>query len=154
MMFCKRSLCLFLMLLFTACGPTGAEPAAAIASTFNDAVSQSEISTDNAAIVQAFQAKKSDVQVSGKGIVSKLLKDDNKGARHQKFLVTINQQQTLLVAHNIDLASRVPLAVGDEISFYGEYVYNPKGGIIHWTHHAPRRDHEAGWILHRGIQYQ
>ncbi len=150
MMPCKRSLCIFLLLLFTACQPTGAEPASAV----RGAVSQTESSTENAAIVQAFQAKKRDVQVSGRGIVSKLLKDDNKGARHQKFLVTINQQQTLLVAHNIDLAARVPLAVGDEISFYGEYVYNPKGGIIHWTHHAPLRDHPAGWILHQGIQYQ
>lgn len=149
-----RSLCILFLLLFTACQPTGAEPAIAITDKNNGAVSQSEFSTDNAAIVRAFEAKKSDVQVSGRGIVSKLLKDDNKGSRHQKFLVTINQRQTLLVAHNIDLAARVPLTVGDEISFYGEYVYNPKGGIIHWTHHAPRHDHEAGWILHRGIQYQ
>ncbi len=154
MMLCKRSLSIFLLLLFTACQPTGAEPTNAITSEINSPASQSEFSAENTAIVQAFEAKKSDVQVSGRGVVSKLLKDDNKGSRHQKFLVTINQQQTLLVAHNIDLAARVPLAVGDEISFYGEYVYNPKGGIIHWTHHAPRHDHQAGWILHQGIQYQ
>lgn len=147
---CKRSLCIAILLLLTACQPTDAEPTNLI----SDAVSQSGISADNAEIVAAFQAKKSDVQVSGRGIVSKLLKDDNKGSRHQKFLVTINPQQTLLVAHNIDLAARVPLAIGDEISFYGEYVYNPKGGIIHWTHHAPDHDHVAGWILHRGVQYQ
>jgi hypothetical protein len=150
MMHCKRSLFIAILLLLTACQPTEAEPLRVI----GDAVSQSQISTDNAEIVAAFQAKKSDIQVTGRGIVSKSLKDDNKGSRHQKFLVTINPQQTLLVAHNIDLAARVPLAVGDEISFYGEYVYNPKGGIIHWTHHAPHHDHVAGWILHRGIQYQ
>ncbi len=74
MMPCKRSLCIFLLLLFTACQPTGAEPASAV----RGAVSQIESSTENAAIVQAFQAKKRDVQVSGRGIVSKLLKDDNK----------------------------------------------------------------------------
>jgi hypothetical protein len=112
------------------------------------------VNDDNAQIIQAFHTKKSDVQVSGKGVVSKLLKDDNQGARHQKFLVKINAQQTLLFAHNIDLAPRVPLQIGDEISFYGEYVYNPKGGIIHWTHHAPRGDHVAGWIMHNGIKYQ
>jgi hypothetical protein len=43
---------------------------------------------------------------------------------------------------------------GDEISFYGEYVYNPKGGVMHWTHHAPRGDHVAGWIMHNSKKYQ
>ncbi|MDP1597376.1 MAG: DUF3465 domain-containing protein [Methylotenera sp.] len=110
--------------------------------------------TINSAIEQAFAAKRSDVQVSGKGKVIKLLADDNKDSRHQKFLVKINTQQTLLFAHNIDLAPRVPLQIGDEVSFNGEYVYNPKGGIIHWTHHAPQGDHEAGWVMLNGRKYQ
>ncbi len=109
---------------------------------------------NNTAIEQAFAAKKSDVQVKGKGLVVKLLADDNKGAKHQKFLVKINPQQTLLFAHNIDLAPRVPLQVGDEVAFNGEYVYNPKGGVIHWTHHAPQGGHEAGWVMLNGQKYQ
>lgn len=108
----------------------------------------------NAAVEQAYSRRLSNVQVSGKGIVSKLLADDNKGSRHQKFLVKINSQQTLLFAHNIDLAPRVPLQVGDEITFNGEYVYNPKGGVIHWTHHAPQNDHETGWIMLNNRKYQ
>lgn len=108
-----------------------------------DAHEVAAVSYDNAAIEQAYQAKKSDVQVAGHGVVVKLLKDDSKGSMHQKFLVKVNEQQTLLFAHNIDLAPRVPVQPGDEISFYGEYVYNPKGGIIHWTHQAPRGDHAA-----------
>ena len=147
----SKSVCLALLLLcLSACQPSQADHARLAGAD----ASNSLVSADNAAIVQAFYAKKSDVQVSGKGVVSKLLNDDNKGARHQKFLVKINTEQTLLFAHNIDLAPRVPLQVGDEISFYGEYVYNPKGGIMHWTHHAPRGDHVAGWIMHNGIQYQ
>jgi hypothetical protein len=108
----------------------------------------------NSAIEHAFSTKHSDVKVSGKGTVIKLLADDNKGSRHQKFLVKINAQQTLLFAHNIDLAQRVPLQIGDEITFNGEYVYNPKGGIMHWTHHAPQGGHEAGWIMLNGQKYQ
>lgn len=108
----------------------------------------------NTELEQAFKAKKSDVQVNGHGVVVKLLKDDNKGSRHQKFLVKVNPQQTLLFAHNIDLAPQVPLQPGDEISFYGEYVYNPKGGVIHWTHHAPQGGHASGWIMHNGKKYQ
>jgi len=115
---------------------------------------ESVVEIDNGVIEQAFEARKSDVQVGGRGRVVKLLKDDSKGQHHQKFLVKINERQTLLFAHNIDLAPRVPLQVGDEISFYGEYVYNPKGGIVHWTHSAPRGDHVAGWIMLNGKKYQ
>lgn len=111
-------------------------------------------SIQNAEIERAYAQKLSDVQVIGQGEVIKLLADDNKGARHQKFLVKINNQQTLLFAHNIDLAPRVPLQVGDKITFHGEYVYNPKGGIIHWTHHDPKGTHITGWIMLNDQKYQ
>ncbi|OIR02498.1 hypothetical protein GALL_154490 [mine drainage metagenome] len=108
----------------------------------------------NASVEQAFSEKQSDVQVRGKGVVVKLLADDKNGSQHQKFLVKINARQTLLFAHNIDLAARVPLQVGDEVTFSGEYVYNPKGGVVHWTHRDPRGHHVAGWLAVHGNKYQ
>lgn len=117
-------------------------------------VQQIAAERDNAAIEQAFAQKRSDVQVDGQGLVVKLLPDDNKGAQHQKFLVKINEKQTLLFAHNIDLASRIPLQVGDEVTFSGEYVYNPKGGIVHWTHLDPQGHHPAGWVMLHDKKYQ
>ena len=155
----KLLLALFFTLALCACkqpnaGPQEAGPKQAETRQLAVNVAESADVISNDAIEQAFKAKKSDVQVSGKGVVIKLLKADNKGSRHQKFLVRINAQQVLLFAHNVDLAPEVPLQVGDEISFHGEYVYNPKGGVIHWTHHAPRNDHEAGWILLNGKKYQ
>ncbi len=113
-----------------------------------------QTAVNNQSVEQAFAAKQSKVQVSGTGVVVKLLADDNKGARHQKFLVKINPQQTLLFAHNIDLAPRVPVQTGDTISFSGEYVYNPKGGVIHWTHHSPNGNHPGGWVMHNNEKYQ
>ncbi len=111
--------------------------------------------SDNAAIVQAFKDKKSNIFVEGSGTVKKLLADDNKGSRHQKFLVTISAEQTLLFAHNIDLAPRLDaLAVGDVVTFRGEYVYNPKGGVMHWTHLDPQGAIEGGWIKHNGKLYK
>lgn len=143
-------LALYLALALGACGKPDANNLQAL--EISNTATVAGIS--NAEIEQAFKAKKSDVQVSGRGVVIKLLKDDNKGSRHQKFLVQISAQQTLLFAHNIDLAPRVPVQTGDEISFYGEYVYNPKGGVMHWTHHAPQGDHVAGWVMHNGRKYQ
>ncbi|NTV14546.1 MAG: DUF3465 domain-containing protein [Desulfobulbaceae bacterium] len=92
-------------------------------------------------------------QLEGTGVVVKLLSDDNSGSRHQRFLVRLSSGQTLLIAHNIDLAPRVsPLSPGDVISFKGDYESNAKGGVVHWTHHDPHGRHPAGWIR-RGGQY-
>ena len=59
------------------------------------------------ALAAAYENRRSDVQVQGSGRVSKVLADDNEGSRHQRFIVQLASGQTVLVAHNIDLASRV-----------------------------------------------
>ena len=115
----------------------------------------SQVTNSSSALDEAYARKLSNIWVEGEGTVSKLLSDDNKGSRHQKFLVKISSGKTLLFAHNIDLAPRVEdLKIGDTVTFRGEYVYNPKGGVMHWTHHDPQGRHEAGWIKHNGKQYQ
>ncbi|MCB1735079.1 MAG: DUF3465 domain-containing protein [Gammaproteobacteria bacterium] len=102
----------------------------------------------------AFNNHVSDLQVAGSGRVTRLLADDNQGSRHQRFLIRTDAGQTVLIAHNIDLASRIDgLMVGDEIEFNGEYEWNDKGGVIHWTHRDPRGRHEAGWLRHQGRTY-
>lgn len=103
----------------------------------------------------AFDERRSGVQVTGEGAVSKLLLDDNDGSRHQRFLLMLLSGQTVLVAHNIDLAPRiVSLRKGDSVAFNGVYEWNAKGGVIHWTHHDPDGHHEAGWLKHGGRIYQ
>ena len=94
-------------------------------------------------------------QVRGSGTVVRVLADDNDGSRHQRFILALGSERTLLVAHNIDLAPRIPsLSKGDTVSFYGEYEMNPQGGVIHWTHHDPQGRHAAGWLEHEGRRYQ
>ena len=106
-------------------------------------------------IAEAFANRTSDIQVRGSGSVIRILSDDNDGSRHQRFIVQLASGQTLLIAHNIDLAPRVAgLAEGDRIEFFGEYEWNDEGGVIHWTHKDPQGRHVAGWIKHRGVTYQ
>ena len=114
-------------------------------SAIGDASNTAKMQSDNNALINAYKNKKSDIFVEGTGVVKKLLPDDSKGSRHQNFLVSISAQQTLLFAHNIDLAPRVEnLQVNDAITFRGEYVYNPKGGVMHWTHKDPQGGSKAG----------
>jgi len=106
-------------------------------------------------IAAAYAAQRSDVQVGGVGVVLRLLADDNDGSRHQRFILRLADGQTVLVAHNIDLAPRLsPLARGDTVSFYGEYEWNQNGGVIHWTHHDPAGRHVAGWLELEGRRVQ
>jgi hypothetical protein len=113
------------------------------------------VSESDQRLARAFHEHETDLQVEGTGTVSRLLSDDNDGSRHQRFIVELKTGQTILIAHNVDLAPRIiSLDVGDEIRFFGEYEWNEKGGTIHWTHHDPIRRHTAGWIKHEGRVYQ
>ena len=110
---------------------------------------------DDQTLAAAFENHRSNVQVQGSGQITKVLADDNDGSRHQRFIVRVDSGQTVLIAHNIDLANRVAsLSNGDRIEFYGEYEWNAKGGVIHWTHRDPQHRHVDGWIKHNGRTYQ
>ncbi len=106
-------------------------------------------------IQNAFHNRQGNIQVQGRGKIIKILSDDVKGSRHQRFIIKLNSGLTLLVAHNIDLAPRInQIATGTSVEFYGEYEWNTKGGVIHWTHHDPSGNHPAGWLKYQGKIYQ
>ena len=110
---------------------------------------------DDSPIGRAFASGTSDVQVEGEGTVIQVLPDDMDRSRHQRFIVQLASGQTLLITHNIDVAPRIAgLKVGDSVGFNGEYVWNEKGGVIHWTHHDPQGRHVTGWVMHKGKRYQ
>ncbi|TCH65788.1 DUF3465 domain-containing protein [Acinetobacter sp. ANC 4862] len=110
---------------------------------------------DDDKIQQAFQEQKSDIQVQFSGRVKAILHDDNNGSRHQKFILELGNGQTVLVAHNIDLSPRLDdLEKGEIVQFYGEYEYSDQGGVIHWTHHDPQKNHTDGWLKYKGRTYQ
>ncbi|SFL29117.1 Protein of unknown function [Nitrosomonas aestuarii] len=106
-------------------------------------------------LTQLFASAQSNVQAYGTGTVISILSDDLNGSRHQRFIIELKSKQTLLIAHNIDLAPRIDtLAVNDKIEFFGEYEWNDKGGVIHWTHHDPEEIHVNGWLFHSNVIYQ
>jgi len=106
-------------------------------------------------IANAFASQQSGITVSDSGVVTRILPDDADGGRHQRFILRLASGQTLLIAHNIDIAPRVEgLATGDMVEFSGQYEWNDQGGVVHWTHHDPSGQHPAGWLRHAGVTYQ
>ena len=122
---------------------------------FYSGIEEPATAIEDSQAVAADSEWRSGQQVRGAGEVIRVLSDDNDGSRHQRFIVRLRSGRTLLVAHNIDLAPRVPaIRAGDTVSFNGEFEWNEKGGVIHWTHRDPQNRHEAGWIEHNGRKYQ
>ncbi|MGB5246936.1 MAG: DUF3465 domain-containing protein [Woeseia sp.] len=92
--------------------------------------------------------------IEGQGRVRRLLADDDEGGRHQRFIVTLNGGQTLLIAHNVDIAPRVPLGIGDRVDFRGLYELNDLGGVLHWTHHDPHGVEVGGYLQFQKRDYR
>lgn len=106
-------------------------------------------------VVQAaYQARQSGVWMETSGHVRRMLPDDNDGSRHQRFILDVGNGHTVLVSHNIDLADRIPAAVGDALVLRGRYEWNERGGVIHWTHHDPGGFEKGGWIELDGKRYR
>ena len=119
-------------------------------------VSQSEVTERGkpSDLLGLFEEQQSGVMVNAVGDVTRILANDNKGVRHQRFIISIPEGLSLLVAHNIDLAPSIPLNVGDQVKVYGQYEWNHKGGLIHWTHRDPKKIHPGGWVIHNNIKYE
>lgn len=104
---------------------------------------------------QQSPVRRTGAQVTTSGLVIRILPDDRDGSRHQKFIIRADSGETLLVAHNIDLAPRLEgLRTGERVRISGEFAWNPRGGTLHWTHRDPQGRHVAGYIEWRGRRYQ
>jgi len=122
--------------------------------------SQSPAPAFSRTVRDLYNAKRSDAWVETTGRVEKLLADDtdtsDNSDKHQKFLLLVPGEITVLVAHNISSAPRVPIRPGDKITLRGEYEYTDKGGTIHFTH-KPKynsRNTQSGYIEFKGQRYE
>lgn len=104
---------------------------------------------------EAILRHRSGVEVEGQGVIIKVFPDDTHGIWHQRFLLRLPSGKVVLVAHNLNLAPRIPgLLIGRTLRFHGQYEWNAKGGVIHWTHRDPGHRHPPGWIVYQGQTYR
>ncbi|MEN8206595.1 MAG: DUF3465 domain-containing protein [Pseudomonadota bacterium] len=112
------------------------------------------LQTGGDVVEQAFAAQRSGLWLETSGRVIRVLRDDNEGARHQKFILELDGGHSVLVAHNIDLARRIPAREGLSLTVRGRYEWNDRGGAIHWTHHDPDGREQGGWIEVGDVRYE
>ncbi len=105
-------------------------------------------------MIRPFGKRDTGTWIEVKGFVRRLLSDDDDGSRHQRFIINIGNRTTLLIAHNIDLAKRVPIGMGDRVHVRGMFEWNDLGGLVHWTHHDPLGVEDGGYVRYRQRDYR
>jgi uncharacterized protein DUF3465 len=91
-------------------------------------------------------------EVTVSGTVTRLLPDSNGPAGpHEDFDVAVAGRE-VEIDHNLTLAPRVPVQVGDLVSVHGQFEPDPGHPVIHYTHHATG-GHVGGWITLAGHRY-
>ena len=103
---------------------------------------------------QVYERRDTGEWIDGVGVVRRLLADDHDGSRHQRFVLDMRNGQTLLIAHNIDLAERVPLGMGDRVRVRGMYGWNELGGLVHRTHRDPHGVEDGGYVRYRTRMFE
>jgi hypothetical protein len=112
----------------------------------------------NAAVFDAWRAARSRVEVTASGSVARVLgQREGPSGMHEGFLLHLRggagRGLTVRVEDNTDITGPIPLRAGDDVVVRGEYIYDSRGGIIHYTHRDPRARHPAGYVRVNGRIY-
>ena len=113
----------------------------------------------NGAVYAAWSEHRSHVEVTASGSVAHVLGTRaGPSGEHEGFLLHLRgaagRGLTVRVEDNTDLTGPIPLQAGSDVEVRGEYVYDPRGGLIHYTHRDPRLHHPAGYVRVEGKVYQ
>lgn len=113
---------------------------------------QASDSPDNAALLSALRdGRRAEVTVTGPVTA---IEPDSNGLHgpHERFLVSV-AGTAVEVDHNLDLAPRAPLEVGETVTVHGQFEPDPGRPVIHDTHHSTG-SHEGGWVDAGGQRYE
>jgi hypothetical protein len=113
----------------------------------------------NGAVYDAWRAQRSRVEVTASGTIARVLGTrSGRYAPHDGFLLHLRGPEgrglTIRVEDNVTMTGQIALVAGADAIVRGEYVYDPRGGIVHWTHRDPRGHHAAGYVQTGGKLYQ
>lgn len=117
---------------------------------------QVDLKDENYQLVQAIEAnlELDFVQVKNAQVI-KLLRADNRGARHQRWIIQLPSGHTITAVYNIDLSEKIPLEVGSTMDLAGQLVFGDKkhDPILHWIHADPQKRRRDGYVIYNGKSY-
>ena len=91
-------------------------------------------------------------EVTVVGNVASVLPDGNgPDGPHERFDLRVGSV-LVEIDHNLTLAPRAPVHVGETVEVHGQFEPDPGHPVIHYTHHATG-SHEGGWIKAGGKTY-
>ena len=131
-----------------------AQTQAPVAPPKDQVANQSQSKSGDAEAIRAQELQLVKVPLTVTAPVKKMLRYDDRGLPHEKFLLVLSNGSTILVAHNTKMAPYVPIQAGDIVTVSGEFIWNEKGGLIHWTHHTDTPNHAGGYIEFKGKRYE
>lgn len=115
-------------------------------------------SAGNAALYDAWRTQRSHVEVTASGVVARDL-GTRSGIRspHEGFLLHLSGASgrglTVRVEANVDFTGPLPIIAGAPVVVRGEYEFDARGGVIHYTHRDPRGRHPDGYIELQNKRY-
>jgi hypothetical protein len=91
-------------------------------------------------------------EVTVTGAVQQLLRDGHGAAGpHERFVLLVDGV-SVEIDHNLSLAPRAPVHVGEVVTVHGQFEPDPGRPVIHYTHHATG-SHEGGYLKVGGHTY-
>lgn len=86
--------------------------------------------------------------------VTRLLQDDTRGSRHQRFYVRLSDGSEVFAVYSLeDGRQRVPVREGSEVVLAGEFKWTRFGGLMHWLHEDVRDIRPDGYVEVNGVRY-
>ena len=133
--------------------------ALALSACAQSATGTTGITSDNGAVYDAWRAGRSHIEVVANGSVARMLGTRRgRSGNHEGFLLHLSGSAgrglTVRVEDNVDLTGPIPLSEGQDVVVRGEYIFDQRGGIVHYTHRDPRGRHISGYVLVDGKFYQ
>jgi len=112
----------------------------------------------NAAIYNAWLTQHSHLEVTASGVIARDLGTrSGVSGTHEGFLLHLSGASgrglTVRVEANVDFTGLMPIAAGEPVVVRGEYEFDSRGGVIHWTHRDPRGRHPDGYIQIQNKRY-
>ncbi len=113
----------------------------------------------NGQVYEAWRDGRSRIEVTATGSVARILGTRvGPSGSHEGFLLHLSGSAghglTVRIEDNVDLTGPIPLRQGEPVEVRGEYIYDERGGLIHYTHLDPRGRHDAGYVRALGRVYQ